>query len=424
MEAAPAPAAGGGGQPPARPRTPIWFYASWAIAAGFAVWALVAAINRQWAQVLAAGIVSLAVGLLALLGGEPYGALAPVVGHDGRTSTSKAQSAMWTLLLVWGMSFLLGQHVFEHQDINVVLPSDSWDQYLVVLGGPFAAAVLAKGIVTTQTANGTLTKTTLPPTDQANIAQVVQNDSNQTDLVDSQYFLFNVVAIVYFIVEIAAKPVLPVLPAPLLAVTSGAAALYVGNKAVSTNKPNITSVLPLSPGAGDELTIVGSNLLGGGSADDLSVQLAGVGPLTIASDPAPTDSTIVATLPVVAPTGSASITVVNADGNSSDPWTSLSISSAAPAIIGLGSATVTPGSPLTVYGTKLTSALAPAVGTPQATVLFDGGNAATGDIGQAPGDVGAQMVEVDVPAGVTGPQTSIIVVASGVASQPFVAYVA
>ena len=38
-----------------------------------------------------------------------------------------------------------------------------------MLGGPFAAAVLAKGIVTTQTANGTLTKTTLPPTDQANI---------------------------------------------------------------------------------------------------------------------------------------------------------------------------------------------------------------------------------------------------------------
>ena len=402
-------------------RTPIWLYASWAIAAGFAVWALVAAINRQWAQVLAAGIVSLAVGLLALLGGEPYGALAPLVGHDGRTSTSKVQSALWTVLLVWGMSFLLGQHVFDHQDINVVLPSDTWDQYLVVLGGPFAAAVLAKGIVTTQIANGTLTKTAIPPTDQATIAQVVQNDSNQTDLVDSQYFLFNVVAIVFFIVEIAAKPVLPVLPAPLLAVTSGAAALYVGNKAVTTNKPNITSVLPLSPGPGDMMTIIGSNLLGGGSVDDLSVLLAGVGQLTIAADPAPTDSTIDARLPINAPPGSASITVVNADGNSSDPWTSLSIASTAPAIVGLGSATVTPGSPLSVYGTKLTNALAPGA---RATVFFDGANAVSGDVVQAPGDIGAQMVTVDVPAGVAGPQTSITVVASGVSSQPFVAYVA
>ena len=410
---APAPA-------PAPQPTPIWFYASWAITAGFAVWVLIAAINRQWAQVLAAAIVSIGLAFLTVMGDKPYGALSPVIGHDGRTSTSKVQSAMWTLLLVWGMSFLLGQHVFEHQDINVVLPTDSWDQYLVVLGGPFAAAVLAKGIVTNQTAKGTVTKSTIPATDQATIAQVVQNDNNQTDLVDSQYFLFNLMAVAYFIVQIVTKPVLPVLPAPLLAVTSSAAALYVGNKAVSTNKPIITSVRPLSPRAGDVVTIVGTNLLGGGSADGVSVELTNVGPLTI-GPPAPTDAKIVATLPLVAPAGTAEITVANVDGASSDPWSSTSIASGAPTIIGLGSATVTPGGTLTVYGTGMTSSLTPAVGTAQATVLFDEKDPVSGDVTSEPS--GAQRVTVTVPAGIAVPQTSITVVADGVASQKFTAYV-
>ena len=418
----PAPGGGAGQQLKGGKQRTTWYYSSVAIAVGFGVWALIAGINSQWAQLLAAAIVSVGLGFLTWMGGKPYGALSTVIGQDERTSTSKVQSAMWTLLLVWGLAFLLGQHVFEHQNINVVLPNDTWDQYLVVLGGPFAAAVLAKGIVSTQTANGTVTKTTAPGASPATISQIVQDDNNQTDLVDSQYFLFNLVAVAYFIVQIAAKPVLPVLPAPLLAVTSGAAALYVGNKAVNSNKPIVTSVRPLSPGAGQVLTILGNNLLGGGSASGVSVDLVNVGPLAVEqSNPAPTDSKIVATLPLDAPAGNASITVSNIDGALSDPWSSFSISSGAPTIIGLGSATVTPGNDLTVYGTGMISSLTPDIGTAQATVLFDQEDPVSGDVTTE--HSGAQKVTVTVPAGVTGPQTSITVVAGGVASQGFTAYV-
>lgn len=82
---------------------------------------------------------------------------------------------------------------------------------------------------------------------------------------------------------------------------------------------------------------------------------------------------------------------------------------------------MTPGNDLTVYGTGMISSLTPDIGTAQATVLFDQEDPVSGDVTTE--HSGAQKVTVTVPAGVTGPQTSITVVAGGVASQGFTAYV-
>ena len=162
----------------------VWYWASWAIAAAFGAWMAVALLKSQWAQAFGAGAVFLGLTLLTLLGGHSYGVFSALIGTDGRTSTSKTQAGLWTVVLAWGIAFLLGQHLFEDQSLNSVLPQDTWDQYLIVLGGPFAAAVLAKGIVTYKLANGSLTKTIVGP-DAATISQVLQDDANQTDLVDS-----------------------------------------------------------------------------------------------------------------------------------------------------------------------------------------------------------------------------------------------
>jgi len=396
----------------------VWYWASWAIAAAFAVWMVVALLRSEWAQAFGAGTAFAGLALLTLLGRGSYGAFSALIGIDCRTSTSKVQAGVWTVVLAWGFAFLLGRHVFENQPLQDVLPQDTWDQYLIVLGGPFAAAVLAKGIVTYQLTNGTLTKTTAEP-NSATINQVLQSDSGQTDLVDSQYFLFNLVAIVYFIVQIAREPVLPTMPAVLLAATSGAAALYVGNKAASSNKPMISSVVPRTARPGDVLTITGSNILGGGKPSQVQVVMASSGPLTVQGDA--TDSRVRAALPAGAPAGQQDLFIVSGAANSSDNY-NIEVMADAPVIVGLDPPLVTRGQPVTIYGRWFTSLQLPAVNS--MTVQFDDSNPIQGDI-----DVGDDLgkpdsVTVTVPDSLAGPITRITLVnTSGAVSPSFSAAV-
>lgn len=85
------------------------------------------------------------------------------------------------------------------------------------------------------------------------------DDNGSADLVDTQYLLFNVVAMGYFLIAIFKSAVLPEIPAVLLAMTSGTAALYVGNKAAHRNAPEITSISPRTVAPGRPVTIMGSN---------------------------------------------------------------------------------------------------------------------------------------------------------------------
>jgi len=396
-----------------------WYVASWSIAAGFGAWMIVALLNDQWAQAFGAGAVFVGLALLTLIAGYPsYGFFTVLIGGDGRTSTSKVQAGVWTVVLAWGIAFLLGRHIFGHQPLRYVLPQDTWGQYLIVLGGPFAAAVLAKGIVTYQVSNGTLTKTTVTP-DSATINQVLQNDANQTSLVDSQYFLFNLVAIVYFLVQIARKPVLPTMPAVLLAVTSGAAALYVGNKAVSSNKPVISSVVPRTVRVGDLLTITGSNILGDGTPSQVQVEMVGFGPLTVQGDA--TDSQVKATLPSGAPTGQQNLYVVSGAGNSSDPY-NIWVTTDAPVIVGLDQPMVTRNQPITIYGRWFSSLQSPTVNS--VAVQFDSLNPIQATITAGSDPNKPDSVIVTAPSSITPPTTMIKVVnASGAASLPFSAVV-
>jgi len=396
----------------------MWCIASWAIAAAFLVWMVVALLKSQGAQAFGAGIIFGGMAILTLLGGRLYGAFAALIGTDGRTSTSKTLAGLWTIVLAWGIAFLLGRHLFENQALSDVLPQDTWDQYLLVLGGPFAAAVLAKGIVTYQLSNGTLTKTTVAP-DAATINQVLQDDANQTDLVDSQYFLFNLVAIVYFLVQIARHPMLPTMPAVLLAATSGAAALYVGNKAVSSNKPVISSVVPRTARAGEQLTIAGSNILGSGKPGQVQVQMVQFGALTVQGNP--TDSQVKATLPPGVSTGQQDLFIVSGAGNSSDPY-NIWVAADAPVIVGLNQPMVIPGQPVTIYGRFFSSLQLPAVNS--VTVQFDGGNPSQVNIMDGNDPSKPDYVTVDVPKPFTGSNTMITVInAAGVASTPFSAVV-
>ena len=78
------------------------------------------------------------------------------------------------------------QHLFD----GVVAGTGStWPDYLVLLGGPLAALVVAKAATSAKSATGAVQKS--PAADSAvSLKQVVTDDNGNPDFVDTQYFLF------------------------------------------------------------------------------------------------------------------------------------------------------------------------------------------------------------------------------------------
>ena len=192
-----------------------------------------------------------------------------VVGADGRLSTSRTITAAWTLVVAWSITTVLliviARSGLPHCDLatdfgNKLHPLS--DTYLLLLGGPFAALVLAKGITLSRLNNGSLVKTTndagIKPKD------LVSNDSGEADLVDFQFCLFNLIALVFVVVAFAWHPAagLPAIPTALAGLTSASALAYTTNKAFVDNQPVINKVR-VAVKAGETfgtLTIQGANL--------------------------------------------------------------------------------------------------------------------------------------------------------------------
>ncbi|MDQ3935667.1 MAG: hypothetical protein M3340_13660 [Actinomycetota bacterium] len=167
-----------------------------------------------------------------------------VIGHDGRVSTSKVQLVMWTYVIAASITSLIAATWvgFDAGFDKLTDPSFDVEDYLVLLGGPFAAAISARAIVGSQVANGERAK---PPGD-ASAAQVLTNDEGRADLVDSQYLLFNLVAVIYFVGAFIQEPQqgLPDIPTVLLVLAGVSAVSYVSNKAIAEGTPQVTGVFP------------------------------------------------------------------------------------------------------------------------------------------------------------------------------------
>lgn len=211
-----------------------------------------------------------------------------VVGADGRLSTSRTITAAWTLVVAWSITTVLliviARSGLQGCDLatdfgNKLHPLS--DTYLLLLGGPFAALVLAKGITLSRLNNGSLVKTT----NDAGIkpADLVSNDSGEADLVDFQFCLFNLIALVFVVVAFAWHPDagLPAIPTALAGLTSASALAYTTNKAFVDNQPVINSVdVTVKPHESlGTLTVKGTNL---GTPGHTQVTWDGAG-LTVSS---------------------------------------------------------------------------------------------------------------------------------------------
>jgi hypothetical protein len=179
-----------------------------------------------------------------------------VIGTDGRASTSKVQVVLWTFavfyaflfLLLWGRSTACdtasGQAAPVCQDaadargaFSRAVNGELQIEYYVLLGFPMAAAVAAKAITTAKVEDSTVVKPEIGADQKGvvqGLAEVVSNDAGQTDLLDFQYFAFNLLTLGFFFVEFLTKPGdgLPDLPPTLIALAGASTAVYTAKKAL------------------------------------------------------------------------------------------------------------------------------------------------------------------------------------------------
>ena len=182
-----------------------------------------------------------------------------VVGKDNRVSTSKLQALIWTYALAAAlMSLVIADWAGAEKGFGALLEEGLKDEYLLLLGGPFAAAVAAKAIVSAKADRGEITKTEGTP----KLSQAVSDDTGDADLVDTQYLLFNFVALSFFVGAFVtqANDGLPEIPDVLVGLTGVAAATYVSNKAVLKEAPTMLRIVPWVASVGQEVTLFGRSL--------------------------------------------------------------------------------------------------------------------------------------------------------------------
>jgi hypothetical protein len=181
-------------------------------------------------------------------------------GADNRISTSRAIAFAWTTVIAYVIVALL---LAWPPDWSKAL-TNLYPNYFLLLGGPYGSLVLAKGITSFRIASGGLVKTEGDGT--ARLSDVIAGDSGRTDLFDSQYVLFNLLAIWFVVAAFfrATSDGFPEMPNGILLLTAGPAAVYLSNKLFGSAKATVTSVTPLRVVEGEPFSVLGTNFMAGG----------------------------------------------------------------------------------------------------------------------------------------------------------------
>lgn len=337
---------------------------SWILVLGFAVGTVFSAVNlisgldvHDWARdakaaglTSALGITAVFLLVLTVLGGRD-GVFASIIGKDSRYSTSKATVGLWVLFVSVTLPYLLMKALALYGTNSEKVTSlfeGSWEQYAVLIGGPAAAAVLAKGITTWKVDGGQLQK---PPAEDLNVKQLGTNDEGSSSMSDAQYLLFNLIALLYASAAFIADGVWVEIPAPLLGLTSVSASLYVGAKAATRNAPLITAVAPAAGVAGTVVTVSGENFKPEEAPGSPTV-LLGTSTAEIGTTDSQ-DSSVTFEVPADAAAGPTTITLVSSARVATRP-TSFTVLPLTPTITGwTGNVALTADQDNTLNGTNL-----------------------------------------------------------------------
>jgi hypothetical protein len=294
-------------------------------------------------------------GLLGALRWGDGGLLSYVRGKDGRLSTSFTQVAIWTIAISAALLYFICRDFFSDKPgdaLEATVGSDLPEGYLLLLGGPFAAAVLARMTVGSKVENQRLQKI---ETNVTRLRDVISNDNGEANLVDAQFLVFNLVALTWFIGALIDDPAkIPALPSLLVGLTSVSALGYTAAKTAESNQPLITTVTRYhEPGEttegaeirpGDYVEIRGVNFVPAGA--DSERLLLGIvvrfgstytTPRFIVRNGhivSPSDNSIVARVPESASGGTLDVVVVTAAGAETESYR-IVVSEDKPVITGL-----------------------------------------------------------------------------------------
>jgi hypothetical protein len=199
-------------------------------------------------------------------------------GADGKWSTSKTTVLLWTYSL--GFAFLTWVFWKHNADVgNGKSDVVNW-QYLLVLGVPAGSALWTKYNTVQKLASGEITKALEGPEANpfAGARDLVSNDQGRADLLDFQYFFFNLILLASFYASFLHMPGdgLPNLPNILLSLTGVSAGAYVVKKTQERDVvPTIRSIVPpsLPAGSPSEATILGTGLVTIDGADEAQIVL-------------------------------------------------------------------------------------------------------------------------------------------------------
>jgi hypothetical protein len=169
-----------------------------------------------------------------------HGIAALFLGADNRTSTSKLQAMLWTYAVLWALISLLAGAGIE--EFSEALGDHLREEYFLLLGGPFAAAIAAKAITTQRVSRDPNAKTiedTEAPSTTDRFVEVVSNDEGAVDLGDFQYSAFTLLTLTYFAWAFIDSPGdgLPAIPGTLLVLVAISQGAYVGKKALLPDTP-------------------------------------------------------------------------------------------------------------------------------------------------------------------------------------------
>jgi hypothetical protein len=333
-----------------------------------------ARVGLVWATLITA----VALILLGLMfpGLDGGGLVGYIVGKDKRLSTSKAQIALWTVAITFTFFFFTIQLIRTSDPQQLTASFAHFGpEYLLLLGGPFAAAVLAQATTTSKVTEGSVQQ--VPP-DHPTAADLVTDHDGQPAIADAQFFLFNLVAIGYFAVVLVRVPTtLPSIPTTLVALTSVSALTYLGAKVATSNPPKISNVLiTSSPSdgflyAGQTVKVVGSGFMtpAAGNVENLETLAVLFDHVEVKPQEGFTDTAIEAVVPRGlggTANGNINISVRSAADVVSDPFTGLMVRGLKIISATRDGATVT----VTGYGILLPSDPPPAEGdVPVITVV-------------------------------------------------------
>jgi hypothetical protein len=241
-----------------------------------------------------------------------------LAGKDHRTSTSKTVVFAWSLAVAFGLlSLVVAVWLGDHRPWDVQVERGLQEEYLLLLGGPFAAAILAKYAAVNQD-----DAKTDAPVGQATASQLINDDQGDTDLGDFQYLLFNVIALAFFVGDFLGDlpDGFPQLPAILTGLVLTATGGYAAKKLIAQAAPTLTSVLPAAAPPEAKVQIFGTNLtippsFSSATQDTKASVLVGAHQVDlIAHDLVLGNDRLTVAVPTGAKPGSAPISVARADG--------------------------------------------------------------------------------------------------------------